>query len=200
MNEVSSIAKPEQNWTKESKDSKGGSPRRAYKRSPALANSTWYKGILVSEMAGTADNDGAFDLLISKVRRGTEPPPHLHTREDEVFYILSGEMNFHVDGEVFTVTSGECMFLPRGVPHAFLLTSEDVHAITLLTPGGFLDALNRMNAAATRMDVPTEVDLVTYANVDLKETLNIFEQYGVRLLAPDEIRTLMPTYPLDPGP
>ncbi|HEX8893881.1 MAG TPA: cupin domain-containing protein [Terriglobales bacterium] len=200
MNTVSSIAKPEQNWTEGATDAKGESPRRAYKRSPALSNSTWYKGILVSQMAGTADNDGAFDLVISKVRRGTEPPPHLDSREDEVFYIFSGEMNFYVDGEVFTVTSGECMFLPRGVPHAFLLTSEDVHAITLLTPGGFLDALNRMNAPATRMDVPTGVDLVTYANVDLTETLKIFEQYGVRLLAPDKIGTLMPTYPLDPRP
>ena len=200
MNWVSSIAKPEQNWTEEGTDAKGGSPQRAYKRSPALANSTWYKGILVSQMAGTADNDGAFDLVISKVRRGTEPPPHVHSREDEVFYILSGQMNFYVDGEVFAVTSGECMFLPRGVPHAFFVTSEDVHTITLLTPGGFLDALNRMNAPATRMEVPTDVDLVTYANVDLTETIKVFEQYGVRLLAPDEIRTLMPTYQLDPRP
>ena len=32
---------------------------RAYKRSPALTNSTWYKGMLHSQMAGTADNKGA---------------------------------------------------------------------------------------------------------------------------------------------
>ena len=41
---------------------------RAYKRSPALTNSTWYKGMLHSQMAGTADNDGAFDLVLSKMR------------------------------------------------------------------------------------------------------------------------------------
>jgi hypothetical protein len=45
---------------------------RAYKRSPALINSTWYKGMLHSQMAGTADNNGAFDFVISKMRRGTE--------------------------------------------------------------------------------------------------------------------------------
>lgn len=39
------------------------SPLRAYKRAPALSNSTWYKGMLVSQMAGTAENNGAFDLL-----------------------------------------------------------------------------------------------------------------------------------------
>ena len=121
MNPVSSIAKPEQNWTEGATDAKGGRPRRAYKRSPALANSTWYKGILVSQMAGTADNDGAFDLVISKVKRSTEPPPHLHSREDEVFYILSGEMNFYVDGQVFTVTGGNaCFFLAEYPTHFFL--------------------------------------------------------------------------------
>jgi len=55
----------------------------AYKRSPALNNSTWYKGILVSQLAGTADHDGALDLAIAEMRRGTEPPPHVHSREHE---------------------------------------------------------------------------------------------------------------------
>ena len=66
---------------------------RAYKRSPALSNSTWYKGVLVSEMAGSADNDGAFNLAIAKMRRGSEPP-HVHSREHEFFYLFSGEMKF----------------------------------------------------------------------------------------------------------
>ena len=130
---------------------------RAYKRSPALSNSTWYKGVLCSQMAGTADNDGAFDTIISRMRRGTEPPPHVHSREDEFFYVLSGEMKVYVEGEVFVVTAGECMFLPRGKPHAFLVTSQELHNIALITPGGFLDAVNRMNAPAERMEVPTDV-------------------------------------------
>jgi len=128
---------------------------RAYKRSPALTNSTWYKGILFSHMAGTADNNGAFDLIIIKMRRGTEPPPHVHSRDDELFYLLSGEMKVYVDGEVFTVTAGECMFFPRRKPHAFLVTSEEVHYIALLVPGGFLDAVNKISAPAEQMDVPT---------------------------------------------
>jgi quercetin dioxygenase-like cupin family protein len=118
------------------------SPMFAYKRSPALTNSTWYKGMLVSEMAGTADNNGAFDLNVFRARPGTEPPPHVHSREDEFFYILSGEMRFYVDGEVFTVTAGECMFLPRQKPHAFLIAAKETHGILLIAPGGFHGALN----------------------------------------------------------
>jgi hypothetical protein len=102
----------------------------------------------------------------------------------------------YVEGEVFSVTAGECMFLPRRKPHAFLITSEEVHSIALLVPGGFLDAVNKMNAPAERMDVPTGLDTVTYANTDLTDTIKLFEQYGVRFLTADEIRTQMPEYPL----
>jgi mannose-6-phosphate isomerase-like protein (cupin superfamily) len=83
-----------------------GRPMRAYKRSPALPNSTWYKGILCSHMAGTADNGGAFDIVISRMRRGTEPPPHVHSREDEFFYVLSGEMRVYAEGESISAGRG----------------------------------------------------------------------------------------------
>jgi len=169
---------------------------KAYKRSPELSNSTWYKGILVSQMAGTADNNGAFDLAITRMKRGTEPPPHVHSQEHEFMYLLSGEMRFYVDGEVFLVKAGECMFLPCCVPHAFHAASEEVHVILLSTPGGFLDAINKMNAPAVRMEVPTDADAVTYANADLMETIKVFKGRGIRFLSTDEIRTEMPEYPL----
>ena len=169
---------------------------RAYKRSPAPSNSTWYKGMLVSQMAGAADNDGAFDLAISKNRRGTEPPPHVHSREDEFLYVLAGELRVYVDGEVFSVSSGECTFLPNRRPHAWLITSEEAHLLLLVVPGGFLEAINKMNAPAERMEVPTDVDAVTYANADLTETIEVFERHGIRFLTAQEIRTQMPQYPL----
>ena len=168
---------------------------RAYKRSPALTNSTWYKGMLHSQMAGTADNDGAFDFVIAKLRRGTEPPPHVHSREDEFIYVLSGDMRVYVDGEVFRVVAGECMFLPRRRAHAWLITSEEAHVILLIVPGGFTEAFSNMSAPAERMEVPTDVDTVTYATADLTETIKVFEQYGARFLTAEEIRTEMPQYP-----
>jgi len=169
---------------------------RPYKRSPALSNPTWYKGMLHSQMAGTTDNKGAFDFIISTIRRGTEPPPHVHSREDEFFYVFSGEMKAYVDREVFIVKASECMFLPRLKPHAWVITSAAINVMALITPGGFHDALLKMSAPAEQMEVPDDGDTETYANVDLTETIKIHEQYGVRLLSPDEIRTEMPGFPL----
>lgn len=104
---------------------------KAYKRAPALPNSTWYKGMLFSQMAGPADNGGTFDFVVAKMRPGTEPPPHVHSREDEFFYILSGKLRVYVDGKVFTVTPGECVFLPRQRRHR--LQSQTM-SVRLLRP------------------------------------------------------------------
>jgi len=51
-----------------------------------------------------------------------------------------------------------------------------------------------MNTPAKRMEVPN--DAVTYADVDLAETIKVFYEYGIRLLTEGEIRTEMPDYPL----
>jgi quercetin dioxygenase-like cupin family protein len=132
---------------------------KAYKRSPSLENSTWYKGLLISQLAGEADTDGAFDLVVSKMRRGTEPPPHVHSREDEFFYVLDGNLNIYTEGQVLGVSTGECVFLPKGNPHAYLIQTAGIDVLALMTPGGFLNAVNKMNAPAEKMEVPPMMPL-----------------------------------------
>jgi quercetin dioxygenase-like cupin family protein len=166
---------------------------QAYKRSAALENSTWYKGILASQLAASSDTDCAFDLVESKMRKGTEPPPHIHDREDELFYILAGQIKIFADGQVFIVSAGESVFLPRKVPHAYLIESEECHLLALMTPGGFFNAINKMNAPARTMEIPS--DMETYATVDLTATMAVFMKYGVRMLSPDEVAQQLPDYP-----
>jgi quercetin dioxygenase-like cupin family protein len=166
---------------------------QAYKRGPALENSTWYKGLLISQLAGNSDTDGAFDLVESKMKKGTEPPPHIHDREDELFYILAGEIKVFADGQVFTVAAGESVFLPKKIPHAYLIQSEECHVLALMTPGGFLNAINKMNAPARTMEIPS--DMETYATADLTATMAVFTKYGVRMMSPDEIAEQLPAYP-----
>jgi quercetin dioxygenase-like cupin family protein len=174
-----------------------GAKPKAYKRSPSLDNSTWYKGILISQLAGKADTNGAFDFVVSKMRRGTEPPPHVHSREHEFFYVLDGSLNIYVEGKVLAVGAGECAFLPKGEPHAFLIQSAEIEVIVSMTPGGFLSAVNKMNAPAEKMELPSD-DAVIYATADLTETMKIFEMYGLRFLSLKEIAQDMPQFPTSP--
>ena len=92
---------------------------KAFKRSPSLEISTWYKGILITQLAGEVDTGGAFDLVVSKMRKGTEPPPHVHSREHEFFYVLAGKLKVYVEGAILQAEAGDCVFLPKGNPHAF---------------------------------------------------------------------------------
>jgi hypothetical protein len=123
----------------------------------------------------------------------------VHSREDEFIHVLSADMTVYVDDEVFRVAAGECVFLPRRRAHAWLITSEKAHVSLLIVPGGYNEAFSKMSAPAQRMEVPTDVDTVTYATADLTETIKVFEQYGARCLTADKIRTEMPQYLLQAG-
>jgi mannose-6-phosphate isomerase-like protein (cupin superfamily) len=171
---------------------------KAFKQSPSLEISTWYKGILTTQLVGEAGTGGAFDLVVSKMRKGTEPPPHVHSREHELYYIFAGEIKVYVEGEIFQVGAGDCMFLPKGHPHAFLIQSPEIHMLALITPGGLMDAINEMAAPAQKMEIPAD-DALTYATSNLEETMKIFEQYGVHLLTPEEIAHQMPEFPPPPA-
>jgi quercetin dioxygenase-like cupin family protein len=97
------------------------SPLTAFKRAPSLGLSQWESGNLTTNLAEKKDTNGAFFLVEAMLAPGTEPPPHVHTREDELFYVLEGEFDVYVGKEAFKVKTGECVFLPRFRPHAFVM-------------------------------------------------------------------------------
>jgi uncharacterized cupin superfamily protein len=110
------------------------------------------------------------------MRRGTEPPPHVHSREDEFFCVFDGKLEFYTEGQIILVSGGECMFLPKGKPRAFLIQSAETEVLVFMTPVGFLNAVNKMNAPAQEMELPAD-DALTYSTADLTETMKIFEKY-----------------------
>ena len=166
---------------------------KPFKHAPTLDISTWYKGILSTLLATDENTGGAFDLVLAKMKSGTEPPPHVHTREHEFFYVLDGSLDAYVDDKVFQVGPGECVFLPVGRPHAFIIRSPEIRMLTLITPGGVMKVVAPMAAPAEKMEIPS--DSVTYATANLEETMKIFIQHGLRFLSPQEIAHQMPAFP-----
>ena len=66
------------------------------------------------------------------------PPLHVHTREDELFYVLEGELVFELDGERHTVRAGDTVYLRRGVVHTYQnFTTSDVQLLIATVPGMF---------------------------------------------------------------
>lgn len=85
--------------------------------------------------ATAAETGGAFILIEDRVVRGKATPLHLHPNEDETIYVLEGEILVDIEGEQHRVRRGGLFFAPRGVPHAFMVTSETARVLALSTPG-----------------------------------------------------------------
>ena len=79
-----------------------------------------------------------------------DTPVHVHSNEDELFYILDGEHIVERGDEEFRLGPGEAIFLPRGVPHSQRrVVAGEGHLLVVLTPAGF-EGFFRDLAAADR--------------------------------------------------
>lgn len=96
----------------------------------------WFAGGGVFTFKVTSSQSGGSLLLVEDVMcRGKTTPLHLHPQEEETLYVLEGEVLLHLDGEEHRIGTGGCFMAPRGVPHAFLVTSETARILAILTPG-----------------------------------------------------------------
>ena len=159
----------------------------------SLESTKSYMASLTTNLAEKKDTDGAFCLVEAVLAAGNEPPPHAHSREDELFYVLEGEFDVYVGKEGFRVKKGECIFLPRLKPHAFAIRSTQIRLLTLFTPAGIEDAFRSASSPAKTLELP--VGDLTYSKSDPKHIAQRFSEYGIRILSQKEIADELPLYP-----
>jgi quercetin dioxygenase-like cupin family protein len=85
--------------------------------------------------ATAAETDGAFLLFEDVMSLGKTTPLHTHPQVDETLYVLEGEILLHIDGHEQPLQAGGVAMAPRGVPHAFAVTSDVARILFLETPG-----------------------------------------------------------------
>lgn len=90
---------------------------------------------LIASAAGTG---GRYTVLEQVTPPGWGPPRHIHSREDEIFYVLEGAYDLHVGDERRTVSVGASAVLPRNVPHGFRnAAATPSRLLFVIAPGGF---------------------------------------------------------------
>lgn len=123
---------------------------------------------------GPADSNNllaAFHLVAPPM---SGPPRHVHTREDEWFYVLDGELVFELDGACTTIGAGGSVWMPRGVVHAYQnFTAHEARLLIVTVPGRFHDFFVDLSAAAPPGGLP---DPELFAALDAK--------YGITTLGP----------------
>ncbi len=95
-------------------------------------NGSWFTASMSVKASGP--KLGVIEIVIGP---GEEPPFHVHKNEDEWFYMLDGEISFHVGDETFRGTPGSFVLFPRGIPHTFTVESPTARCLLMITPGGF---------------------------------------------------------------
>jgi quercetin dioxygenase-like cupin family protein len=120
----------------------------------SLDRSVWYNGWLLTFLATGEETQGQFALIEAVGRRGNVPPPHIHRKEDEITYVLEGEIVFSVADRTIKGTPGTMIFLPRDERHSFTIESEEVRMLILVTPAGLEGWFKEFSVPAPAMTLP----------------------------------------------
>lgn len=72
-----------------------------------------------------ADTGGQIVEWVNDVAPGVGIPPHVHTKEDEIFRILKGKVEMTVGDKTFVLEAGDIAFAPKNVPHAWKIVGEE---------------------------------------------------------------------------
>ena len=75
------------------------------------------------------------------------PPLHLHTRQEEYFYVIAGEVLFQVGDSRRHLKAGDSILGPRGIPHTFAaIEGNPGRMLIAFTPAGKMEQFFRDTA------------------------------------------------------
>jgi quercetin dioxygenase-like cupin family protein len=121
-----------------------------------------------------ADTHGAAAVFHLTVPPMSGPPLHRHSREDEWFYVLDGEITAETDGQRSVLHGGGCAFAPCGTVHEFQnFSTATAHILVMVTPGGFHRFFEELSSLNRGLPAP-----------DLVRTERLMKDYGMELLGP----------------
>jgi len=97
----------------------------------------WLSGDVYTIKASRESTSGSLGVVEATVPPGGGPIAHVHTKTDETFYILSGELEFLDGARKFVAGAGDFVFVPRGIRHRFKNIGTNVtRMLFMFTPGG----------------------------------------------------------------
>jgi mannose-6-phosphate isomerase-like protein (cupin superfamily) len=120
---------------------------------------------------------GAFSVWVETIPAGSSGPPlHRHQNEDELFYVLDGEMTFYDETGETRAPRGTLFYSPRGNWHGFRNDqTTPAQMLIFLTPGGFEGFFHTIAASeGQRVSEPLPV-----TPSDVEKALATAPQYGL---------------------
>lgn len=87
-----------------------------------------------------AQTEGQLAVMEMLCPAALDVPPHVHDGEDEMFYVLSGDLTGRCGGQPWTAAPGAFVLLPRDTQHSFTVTSRSEAKILVVVGPPRFDA------------------------------------------------------------
>ena len=150
-------------------------------RTPSDGRTLAIVGDVYRFLATGEDTNGMYALWEAIVLPGGGPPPHVHSREEEGFYILEGEITITIDGERVVAKAGMFANMPVGTPHSFKNeSSRPARMLISVAPAGlermFFEVGVPLAEGATTALPPTKEEI--------EKLLEIAPRYGITIMLP----------------
>jgi quercetin dioxygenase-like cupin family protein len=127
-----------------------------------------------------AETGGSFFMAEVWVAPGGGPPPHVHSREDESFYLQQGTLALQVDGKTLNAAPGDFVHIRRGMVHSFKNVGEQPAKLLMVaTPAGIENFFaEAFFPAADIADIPQ------MSETFIGRAMQAAPKYGLQLLPP----------------
>ncbi len=120
-------------------------PTSGFQQEPAMrvtmpleGKMTAFVGDLYRFLAVSDDTGGRFAVFHATVGPGGGPPFHIHSREDEAFFVLDGTVSFDSEDASIELGPGGFVHLPIGTKHRFAnAMQEPAEVLIIVSPAGF---------------------------------------------------------------
>lgn len=113
----------------------------------------------------SADSEFVFNFTMPA---GAMVPPHIHPAQDEFLYIIDGQLDYIIEGEVHTANEGDLAVLPRGVAHGINNnTASETKALGWVSPAGGLQNFFEKVTHVSPDDIPTVVQLAAENGINI---------------------------------
>lgn len=138
----------------------------------------WHLGALMTFKALGSETGGQFWAVEGLADRHMAVPLHAHSREDELWYVLEGEIRFIAGDESRVGGPGTVVYIPRGVPHTFQVLSETARWFGVGTPAGLDQWFFETGEPAQSLSLPPA------APPDVAMIVASLQVYGTETLGP----------------
>ena len=139
----------------------------------------WIVGDTMTLKATSETTGGSLVLLENVTAPGGGPPPHIHTREDEFWYVLDGTFEIRIGDTVHALGPGGFAFAPRGTVHNFRNTADTPSRVLVgFTPAGMEGFFRESGRPAVDDGPAPPLD-----DDEIERTMAAAPKYGVESVA-----------------